>query len=243
MPDSVPFFVSEDLFTALHIDPNQQYVPIRPLLQTLALTPTTHERALRRHAVLATGLKPLWIFNEHHQRIPALCLRMDLLPLWLSTLPSTPGSLLARWQEEIATTLWQQCKPSGASPRDGHVSERPQQSACEEAYTEAQEIAAIARQQLFAERELQRQSRISDAATPPQLPDAQTNALVVAIRDTALYAAQLNKRNDYLSIFTGLVRLFQVTSLRSLSPSRLAAALAWLAHWRGDDTDDAAEHS
>lgn len=243
MPDSLPLFVSEDLFTALNIDPNQHYVPIRPILQTLALTPTTHERALRRHAVFATGLKPLWVLNEHHQRVPALCLRMDLLPLWLSTLPSASGSVLARWQEEIATTLWQQCKPSGASPRDGHVAERPQQSACEEAYTEAQEIAAIARQQLFAERELQRQARMHDTAEQPQLPDPHTHSLVVAIRDTALYAAQLNKRNDYLNIFTGLVRLFQVTSLRSVSPSRLEAALAWLAHWRNDDAQDDDAHT
>lgn len=238
MPDSLPLFVSEDLFTLLHIDPNQQYVPIRPILQQLTLSPTTHERALRRHAVLATGLKPLWVLNEHHQRVPALCLRMDLLPFWLSTLPSAPGSVLARWQAEIATTLWQQCKPSGASPRDGHVAERSHQTGSEEAYTEAQEIAAIARQQLFAERELQRQARISDTTQQPQLPDPQTHALVVAIRDTAQYSAQLSKRNDYLHIFMGLVRIFQVTSLRSLSPSRLEAALAWLAHWRADDEPD-----
>lgn len=238
MPASLPLFVSEDLFTALHIDPNQQYVPIRSILQQLTLSPTIHERALRRHAVLATGLKPLWVLNEHQQRVPALCLRMDLLPFWLSTLPSTPGSLLARWQEEIATTLWQQCKPSGASPRDGHVTDRPLQTACEEAYTEAQEIAAIARQQLFAERELQRQTHTHDASQQPQLSDPQTHALVVAIRDTAQYSAQLSKRNDYLHIFMGLVRLFQVTSLRSLSPSRLEAALAWLAHWRTEDNHD-----
>ncbi len=243
MPASLPLFVSDDLFVALDIDPNQQYIPVRTILQRLALAPTIHERALRRHAVLTTGLKPLWILNEHHQRVPALCLRMDLLPLWLSTLPSAPGSLLARWQEEIATTLWQQCKPSGASPRDGHIAERSQQTAGEEAYTEAQEIAALARQQLFAERELHRQALENDIAVQPQLPDPQTHALVIAIRDTAQYAAQLSKRNDYLSIFIGLVRIFQVTSLRSLSPSRLESALAWLSHWRTDPDDPDSEHT
>ena len=101
MPDSVPFFVSEDLFTALHIDPNQQYVPIRPLLQTLALTPTTHERALRRHAVLATGLKPLWILTRS-VRIPAFRWLSTPVLAYLPTLSTNLGAKIKGWFDGTA---------------------------------------------------------------------------------------------------------------------------------------------
>lgn len=231
-------FLDQELFVVLDIDPNQQYIPVRPILQYFGLAPRSYEQALRRHAVLSSGTKAMWIRNEQQQPIPALCLRVDLLPLWLSTLPSKPGSILARWQDEVATALWQQFKPSGASTVDAHVSERYQHSAIEQAYTQAQEIASLARQQLFAERELERMSAQSTQPDTITLADPQTHALVTAIRATAQLSATLSKRNDYLAIFMGLVRVFQLTSMRQLSRHRLEGALAWLAHWRNEDDSD-----
>ena len=89
------FYATADILTMLGIDPNQQYIPVRHVLRSVGLAPASYERALRRIPVLAAGLKPLWINDEHGNRLPALCLRVDLVPLWLSMLPSKPGSLLA----------------------------------------------------------------------------------------------------------------------------------------------------
>lgn len=232
-----PLYASTDILTMLGIDPNQHYIPIRPVLQTLDLNLRTYERALRKHAVLATGLKPLWIHDEHGQRLPALCLRVDLVPLWLSTLPSPPHSLLAQWQHEAASVLWQQFKPNGATTSDVFVGARYQLSALEQAYVQAHETAAVARHQLLGERELDAQVARADTPITPTLSDAGATDLVKMTRQTALTSATLSKRNDYLGIFVGLVRVFQIHSLRAMPPARLQSALAWLERWQQDLLD------
>lgn len=237
---SPSLYASADILTMMGIDPNQQYIPIRQVLQALDLNVRTYERALRKHAVLAAGLKPLWIHDEHGQRMPALCLRVDLLPLWLSTLPSMPQSLLAQWQHECASVLWQQFKPNGATTSDVFVGARYQLTAIEQAYVQAHETAAVARHQLLGERELDAQVARADAPLTPTLSDAGANDLVKMTRQTALTSAALSKRNDYLGIFVGLVRVFQIHSLRAMPPTRLQAALAWLERWQQDLVDAAA---
>lgn len=52
------FYATDDILTILGIDPNQQYIPVRHILRSVALTPTSYERAVRRIPVLAAGLKP-----------------------------------------------------------------------------------------------------------------------------------------------------------------------------------------
>ncbi|NBU65358.1 MAG: hypothetical protein EBS29_12800, partial [Chloroflexia bacterium] len=53
-------------------------------------------------------------------------------------------------------------------------------------------------------------------------------------------SATLRKRNDYLGIFVGLVRVFQIHSLRAMPPARLHAALTWLERWQNDLLDEVA---
>jgi hypothetical protein len=73
-------------------------------------------------------------------------------------LPSKPSSLLAEWQHEVASVVWQQFKPNGATTQDVFVGARYQQDNLAQAYVR-QEIAAVARHQLLGERELQRPNR------------------------------------------------------------------------------------
>jgi len=234
------FYATADILTMLGIDPNQQYIPVRHVLRSLDLAPTSYERAIRRIPVLAAGLKPLWIHDEQGNRLPALCLRVDLVPLWLSMLPSKPGSLLAQWQIEVASVLWQQFKPNGATTQDVFVGARYQQDNLDQAYVQAQEIAAVARHQLLGERELDAQIALHESQTAAQLSDAGATQLVQLTRQTAMTSATLRKRNDYLGIFVGLVRVFQIHSLRAMPPARLHAALTWLERWQSDLLDEIA---
>lgn len=234
------FYAAADILTLLGIDPNQQYIPVRHVLARVGLAPTSYERALRRIPVLAAGLKPLWIYDEQGNRIPALCLRVDLLPLWLSMLPSKPGSLLAQWQHEVASVVWQQFKPNGATTQDVFVGARYHQDNLAQAYTQAQEIAAVARHQLLGERELDAQIAQHQSETPAHLSDEGATQLVQMTRQTALTSVTLRKRNDYLGIFVGLVRVFQIHSLRAMPPARLHAALTWLERWQTDLLDETA---
>lgn len=229
-----PTFHTDDLLMTLGIDPNQQYIPVRALLRQLGFAPASYEKALRRIPILAAGLKALWLSDDNGNRMPALCLRVDLVPLWLCTLPAGRQPALAQWQYEAASILWQQSKPNGASPADAVVPATHAQTNLELAYTQSNEAAALARQQLMAERELDWLVRHSDAPQDAQLADPQTEVLVRATRQTAMVSATLSKRNDYLGIFLGLVRVFQITSLRHIPPARVEAALEWLTHWRSD---------
>ena len=227
-----------DLLTSLGIDPNQQYIPVRTLLRQLGYAPASYEKNLRRIPVLAAGLKAMWLTDSSGARTPALCLRVDLVPLWLCTLPSARRPALAQWQHEAASILWQQSRPNGVSPADALVPAVHAQTNLEVAYTQINEAAALARQQLLAERELDRQVRDATDPGTVHLRDAGTESLVRATRQTAMVSATLSKRNDYLGIFLGLVRVFQITSLRAIPPARLQGALEWLEHWRSDIAAD-----
>lgn len=239
----VPIYATADIVTLLGVDPNAQYIPVRQVLQRLGLAPTSYERALRRIPVLAQGLKPLWVVDDDGIRRPALCLRVDLLPFWLCMLPAKGGSDLAQWQIEATSVLWQQFKPNGATAQDVFVPDRYHQSAVEQAYVQAHEVAALARHQLLGERELYQQAE--DDVMPDQitLADSGATAMVNAARQTATTSAQLTKRNDYLGIFIGLVRVFQIYSFRHLPESRLTAAITWLSQWQSDIENDTASHA
>lgn len=141
--------------------------------------------------------------------------------------------------------LWQQFKPNGATTSDVFVGARYQLSAVEQAYVQAHETAAVARHQLLGERELDAQVARADNPITPTLSDAGASDLVKMTRQTALTSVALSKRNDYLGIFVGLVRVFQIHSLRAMPPARLHEALAWLERWQQDlrdAIDDDAQH-
>ena len=93
-----------DLLSSLGIDPNQQYIPVRTLLRQLGYAPASYEKNLRRIPVLAAGLKAMWLTDSSGARTPALCLRVDLVPLWLCTLPSARRPALAQ-AEALADLL------------------------------------------------------------------------------------------------------------------------------------------
>lgn len=238
-----PIYAIADILTLLGVDPNAQYIPVRQVLQRIGLAPASYERALRRIPVLANGLKPLWIVDEEGARRPALCLRVDLLPLWLCSLPAKPGSDLAQWQHEAASAMWQQFKPNGATAQDGFVPDRYHQNAIEQAYVQAHEVAALARHQLLGERELYQQAEEDVLPDQMALVDVGATQMVKTTRQTATTSAQLTKRNDYLGIFIGLVRVFQIYSFRHLPEARLAAAIAWLEQWQSDIENDTPSHT
>lgn len=238
-----PIYAPADILTMLGVDPNAQYIPVRQVLRRLGLAPATYERALRRIPVLANGLKPMWVVDEDGARRPALCLRVDLLPMWLCALPAKSGSDLAQWQYEAASVMWQQFKPNGATAQDGFVPDRYHQTAVEQAYVQAHEVAALARHQLLGERELYQQAEEDVAPDTLALADAGATQMVKRARQTALTSAQLTKRNDYLGIFIGLVRVFQIYSFRHLPETRLASALTWLEQWQNDIENDTASHT
>src|SRR3712207_2689174 len=76
-------FYGEDIIAYQELDPNETYVPIVALCARLGLDRAAQERRVRGHTVLAGAARTLPIELEDGRTTPALCLRVDLLPLWL----------------------------------------------------------------------------------------------------------------------------------------------------------------
>src|SRR4249919_2866212 len=77
-------FYGQDIVAYQELDPNETYVPIVRLCARLGLERAAQERRVRGHAVLASGAHTMPVEFDDGHTAPALCLRVDLLPLWLN---------------------------------------------------------------------------------------------------------------------------------------------------------------
>jgi hypothetical protein len=238
------YFYGEDILAVQELDPNETYVPIGRLCETLGLNRAAQEKRIKSHAVLGSGVKLLRVEvgNGYEQ---ALCLRVDLIPLWLTGLDVSQvmeehQARLELFQREATSMLWQAFKPQGFTPEDALLPPRHEQSPAEHAYVAAQTIATLARHQMLIERQL----NIARAARNPQsgdpwspgeaVDDTQAALLAQAVRRVATTAAERTRRNEYAGVYSGLYRQFSISSYRRMPASRLHEAMEWLDRWRGD---------
>ncbi len=237
-------FFGEDIIAFQELDPNETFVPIVGLCMLMGLERGPQERRVRAHAVLASGTKSLPVELEDGRTVPALCLRVDLLPLWLAGLEAAKVNDAARarlelFQRECASLLWQSHRPQGFVPEDELLPERHQQAPAEQAYMAALAMAVLARHQMLIERQLNARG-LHDTPTPDPYAaagatdDPQAELLARAVRRVALAAAERTRRNEYGGVYLGLYRQFNIASYRRMPPSRLHEALEWLERWRGD---------
>lgn len=235
-------FYGEDILAALELEPNETYVPIGGMCQVLGLARAAEERRVRAHALLAAGARELEVEHEDGTTERALCLPVDLLPLWLAGLDAAQvreelRPRLELFQREAASTLWQSFRPQGFGPRDALVPERHQQTPAESAYVGALTQATLARHQMLIERQLDARAAY-DGGDPfgagGGVDDPQAELLARAVRRVALAAQERTRRNEYPGMYSGLYRQFGIASYRRMPPSRLHEALEWLDRWRGD---------
>jgi hypothetical protein len=237
-------FYGQDIIAYQELDPNETYVPIVRLCARLGLERAAQERRVRAHAVLSSGARTLPVEFEDGHTAPALCLRVDLLPLWLSGIEAAKVDQAAQarlelFQRESASTLWQSHRPQGYGPEDELLPLRHEQSPAEQSYAAALAMATLARHQMLIERQLNSRGGRDEQGPDPYAPgtlvdDPQATLLAQAVRRVALAAAERTRRNEYGGVYTGLYRQFGIASYRRMPPARLHEALEWLERWRGD---------
>jgi hypothetical protein len=241
-------FYGQDIVAYQELDPNETYVPIVTLCARLGLERAAQERRVRGHAVLASGARTMPIELDDRRTTPALCLRVDLLPLWLNGVESSKVDQAAQarlelFQRESASTLWQSHRPQGYGPEDEFLPPRHEQNPAEQSYVAALAMATLARQQMLIERQLDARGLHDNPQRPPDgdpyaaggaLDDRQAELLARAVRRVALAAAERTRRNEYGGVYNGLFRQFGIASYRRMPPARLREALEWLERWRGD---------
>jgi hypothetical protein len=240
------WFYGHDLLAHLELDLNERFVPLARLCATLGLEVAPHERRARAHTVLAEGLRKLEVDDDDNRVRRLLCLRVDLVPLWLTTLNAAEvaeplRAQLALFQREAASATWQAFRPQGFGPEDGMIPTRHEQTPAEMAYAAALTLATLARQQMLIERQLDHRAHHDDDEQPlfdgrsqRKLDDPQAETLARAVRRVAQAAAERTRRNEYSGVYSGLFRQFGINSYRRMPPARLREALEWLERWRGD---------
>lgn len=246
----VNWFYADDILGWLGQDPNHTYVPIAALCESLGMSAIREERRLRSHAVLSAGSRRLPVETETGD-VQMLCLRVELLPLWLLTLDAGQAidpagrARLELFQREAASTLWQTARPQGFDSGDVLVPPRHQQSQAEQAYVGAMAMATLARHQMMIEHQLDGVGRNDEDADDEQgadpwarrsdsLDDPAAARLAQTARRVAHALAERTRRNEYFGIFSGLYRNFGISSYRRMPSGRLFEALEWLERWYGD---------
>lgn len=237
------FFYGQDIFALLELDPNQRYVPVPQLCARLGLPLAATERRTRANPAFSDGLRLLEVDTDDGIA-RQLCLRVDLLPLWLTgvELHRVDPALrpqLQLFQHEAVSALWQTFRPQGFGAEDRFVPARHEQTPAEQAYVAACSMATLARQQMLIERQLDAAAHASANQADPYaageaLDDPQAELLARAVRRVALAAQERTRRNEYPGMYTGLYRQFNIASYRRQPPARLREALEWLERWRGD---------
>lgn len=237
-------FYGEDIIALLELEPNESYVPLARLCAKLGLERKAQERRARSHALLAGGLRKLAVEVENGVE-QALCLKVELLPLWLALLDAAQADpavqpRLELYQRECASMLWQSFKPQGFGTGDELLPTRHEQNQAEQAYVGAAAMATLARHQMLIERQLMaaRANRDEQGADPwavgTAVDDPQAARLAQTVRRVAHTMAERSRRNEYAGVYSGLYRQFGIASYRRMPPARLYEALEWLERWHGD---------
>ncbi len=241
------WFYARDILACLDLDPNHTLVAVADLCTALGLPVAREERRVKAHSVLRQGARRL-AAEPHDGGAPArLCLRIELVPLWLTTL--NPEELpdpalrdrLALFQCEAASLLWQAFRPQGFDSGDGLIAPRSQQGDAEQAYVGAMAIANLARQQVLIERQLDTAPADDEgpgadpwAARDAAVDDSQAARVARTVRRVARTLGERTRRNEYWGALSGLYRNFGISSYRRMPAGRLYEALEWLERWYGD---------
>lgn len=232
------------------------YVLFSRMCENIGRPRVTETRRAQQHAVLNTGLTELLIQTSGGPQ-SLLCLRLDLLPLWLASIPSKRlkpdfKEKIVRYQTEAAAVLWEAFKPqimAEAPPANhesalaiGQLEQIIEQSKAMQRMAEEQ-IALIRRMDAAARIVKAVQTDMADVkvrlgALEERLHPSSyiTNEQAAEVQSAvAAVAMALTKRdpskNHFQSIHAELHRRFKAKSYSLIRVEQFAAVLKFLESW------------
>jgi hypothetical protein len=237
------------------------YVPVGRLCDNLGIQRRNQIDRLRNHEVLAQGLSSVMVQTEGGPQ-ETECLRLDLIPLWLTTINPKRVSdavreKLVRYQIEAASVLWAAFRNDILPANELAAQPRPR-SGAELALDIATAIQHLAQQQLEIERSLEgvhgrmdgmarflrdfaqsTDARLSslELQLNPQAAISEEQAAELALAVKAVGQALANsgsKQNGYQVVYGELYRRYRVSSYKNLPRAKYAEVLEWLHQWHGE---------
>jgi hypothetical protein len=242
------------------------YVPVGRLCDNLGIQRRNQIDRLRNHEVLAQGLSSVPVQTEGGLQ-ETECLRLDLIPLWLTTINPKRVSeavreKLVRYQVEAASVLWAAFRNDILPATELAAQPRPR-SGAELALDIATAIQHLAQQQLEIERSLEgvhgrmdgmarflrdfaqsTDARLSslELQLNPQAAISEEQAAELALAVKSVGQALANSgsnQNGYQLVYGELYRRYRVSSYKNLPRAKYAEVLEWLHQWHAELTGSA----
>jgi hypothetical protein len=232
------------------------YVPVGRLCDNLGIQRRNQMDRLREHEVLSQGLASVAVQTDGGPQATE-CLRLDLIPLWLTTINAKRvnedvRAKLVRYQVEAASVLWDAFKHEILPTASVTVSVPTERSGAEIAYEMATAIQHLARQQMEMEQRLggrmdsmarwatQVERRIGSLElqiNPEEtITEAQANEIALAVKTVAAAWEASGTKNGYGRVYAELYRREGIGAYRNLPQGRYHAVLDWLHQWHQELT-------
>lgn len=232
------------------------YVLFSRMCENIGRPRVTETRRAQQHAVLSTGLTELLIQTSGGPQ-SLLCLRLDLLPLWLASIPSKRlkpdfKEKIVRYQTEAAAVLWEAFKPQilhEELPQDresalaiGQLEQIIEQSKAMQRMAEEQ-IGLIRRMDAAARIVKTMQTDVADVQVrlgvleerlhpSAYITDEQAAEVQSAVAAVAMALTKRDpSKNHFQSIHAELHRRYKAKSYSLIRVEQYAAVLKFLEEW------------
>jgi hypothetical protein len=246
-------FYDDELIAIQDPDTSAIFVPLTRLCDNLGIARARQAQRIREHPVLQRGFTTL-TFESGGGPQEAQCLRIDMIPLWLSGVnanrvkPAIRDKLI-RYQTEVADVLWQAFKHDILPPSQTQSMLPAESSGAAIAYEMATAIQHLARQQMELEQKLggrmdtmarwgkQVDARLTNLELQLHpgnyIPNGQAAELSARVKALALLMTERGtKDNHYQGVFAELYRRFGVSSYKTVTREQYESVMAFLEEWR-----------
>ena len=259
---TVVFYADE--LIAVQVEDGSIFVPVGRMCDQLGLGRQRQTQRIREHPVMSAASEQLTITTGGGAQ-PTLCLRIDMIPLWLAGVNPNRVSesireKLTRYQAEAAQVLWSAFKhdilPLSGMKSDAAVAIPTERSGAEIAYEIATAVQHLARQQMemeqalvhvrdrvdrmahWAQRVEQRLDTLEIEVSPAaDISEEQAGELALAVKAVGQALTQCGEANGYQRVYGELYRRFAITSYKRLPRVRFTDVMEWLHAWHQELTD------
>lgn len=248
----------DDELLAVRATDDHIYVAVSHMCNALGLDMQGQVRRIQRHTVMSDGLTWVDILStqvqkgtEHTQRRRVRAIRVDLVPLWLSSIQTNMVKeavrpKLEQFQREAAKVLWEAFQEGRLTSDTSFDELLEADTPAVQAYKTFQALTKLAQSQIILESRVdeheQRLQRIEASLGDSGryvTPD-QASQISQAVKAVALAAGKKSGRNEFGAVYGELYRKYGITSYKMLPNRRFDEAMKFLTDWYEELTGETA---
>lgn len=250
---TVPFYGDE--ITAVRIEGDAIYVPVRPICEVLGIAWQPQARKLNADPVLSARKASVTIRLQVDDARGEITTKMVALPLdmlngWLFRINANrvkdeaTRAKVIQYQAEVYQVLWEAFGKNKVVARPNHDLETSQ-SPSAVAYRNAMAIANIAKAQWEMEQKIEAnaeriallEANFGDESR--YVSNSQAMRVSQAVKALALELGKRSGRNEFGGVYGELYRRFEVPDYKKLPAARFDEVMQFMTSWYQSLTDGA----